>query len=182
MFGGLRGDSMGKRYVLAAVCAACFHAYPSTAPARFVKKWEYDDLLKEADLVVLAVAVRTEQADDKPPDHSWPLEFVAQNSTLKVRCALKGKAEGEHIKVFHFKFEEPKKGLEDRAIINGPNFVAFRTRPAPVKLGKDKQFFPAPEYLLFLKHMKDGRYEPVSGQIDPDRSVRQVSGPSGVEF
>jgi hypothetical protein len=174
---------MSKKLALAVVCAACFLPFPSAVQARLVKKWDYDDLLKEADLVVLAVAVRTEQADDKPPNHSWPLEFVAQNTTLKVRCALKGKAEGEHIKVFHFKFGEPKKGLEDRAlIIDGPNFVAFRTRPAPVKLGKDKQFFPAPEYLLFLKRMKDGRYELVSGQIDPDRSVRQVFLPPGVEY
>ena len=82
---------MGKRFALAVVCAAGFLLYPSDAQARIHLKWNYDQLLKEADLVVLAVAVRTEKADDTPPDHSWPRDLVAQNTTLKVRCALRGK-------------------------------------------------------------------------------------------
>jgi hypothetical protein len=32
----------------------------------------------------------------------------------------------------------------------------------------------SPEYLLFLKRGKDGRYEPVSGRIDPILSVREM--------
>jgi len=31
-----------------------------------------------------------------------------------------------------------------------------------------------PEYLLFLKERKDGRYEAVSGQIDPEFFVRTL--------
>ena len=31
-----------------------------------------------------------------------------------------------------------------------------------------------PEYMLFLKKRSDGRYEPVSGQYDPDDSVKLV--------
>ncbi|MBO0697773.1 MAG: hypothetical protein J2P46_05230 [Zavarzinella sp.] len=165
--------------IIGVALAACVLIYPSAAPARLVKKWSYDQLLKEADLVVLAVAVRTEQAEDTPPDHSWPLELVAQNTTFKVRGALKGKAEGEKIQVLHFKFGGPKKGFEASAgILDGPNLVAFRTEPVTMRAGKEVHVLP-PEYLLFLKRMKDGRYEPVSGRIDPAASVRQVSGPPG---
>jgi hypothetical protein len=168
---------MVKQSAFAVVCAACFLVYPSAAPGRIAEKWNYDRLLKEADLVVLAVAVRTEQADDTPPEHSWPREFVAQNTTLKVRCALKGKVEAEEIKVLHFRFGEFKKGFEGDDIFDGPNFVEFRTGRATVGAGKDKQILPPPEYLLFLKERKDGRYEPVNGQIDPADSIREVSRP-----
>jgi hypothetical protein len=34
-----------------------------------------------------------------------------------------------------------------------------------------------PGYLLFLKQGKDGRYEPVSGQIDAELSVKEVNSP-----
>lgn len=34
-----------------------------------------------------------------------------------------------------------------------------------------------PEYLLFLKRTADGRLEPVSGQIDPALSVREMHRP-----
>ena len=44
-----------------------------------------------------------------------------------------------------------------------------------VTVGKDHAVLPTPEYLLFLKRLKDGRYEPVSGRIDPAPSVREVS-------
>jgi hypothetical protein len=167
---------MGKRFAFALTCATCFFLYPSAAQARLVRKLTYDGLLKEADLVVIAVAVRTEQADDEPPNHSWPRELVAQNTTLKVRGTLKGKAEGENIKVLHFKFGEYKKGFERDAIFDGPQLVEFRT-PVIVGAGKDKRVRPGSEYLLFLKKMKDGRYEPVSGHIDPADSIREVSWP-----
>ena len=34
-----------------------------------------------------------------------------------------------------------------------------------------------PDYLLFLKKRDDGRYEPVTGQMDAAESVREVSRP-----
>jgi hypothetical protein len=176
---------MCKKSAFIAVCAACFVLYPSAAPARFVPKWTYDQLLDKADLVVLAVPVRTEPADDKPPTHSWPRELVPQNTTLKVRWALKGKAEGEQIKVLHFKFGEPKKGVDsERAgflseMTGSPRLVAFRTEPVTVKVGEKTRVLPAPEYLLFLKRREDGRYEPVSGRTDPALSIREVSMPPG---
>ncbi len=157
---------------------------PSPAPARLIDSWPYDKLLKEADLVVFATAVKTEAADDKPPEHSWAYEFTAQNTTFKVKHALKGKVEGEPIKVRHYKFGELKKGVDPKSldailIVDGPMLVAFRTGAVIVKAKGDEQntVLPTPEYLLFLKRLKDGRYEPLSGPIDPALSVKEVSAP-----
>ena len=92
-----------------------------------------------------------------------------------MRGTLKGKAEGEHIKVLHFKFGEVRKGFEGRGTYDGPQLVKFRPGPVTVGAGPSKRVVAKPEYLLFLKKMKDGRYEPVSGQIDPVDSIRMVS-------
>jgi hypothetical protein len=34
-----------------------------------------------------------------------------------------------------------------------------------------------PEYMLFLRLRKDGRFEPVSGEVDPVLSVRELHPP-----
>jgi hypothetical protein len=174
------GSRMWKRIAVVAVIAAGLVACPEPAPARFVEDWPYERLFKEADLIVFATALKTEAANDKPPEQNWPCEFAAQNTTFKVEHALKGKAQGEQIKVLHFKFGELKKGLDPNdfsngLIIDGPLLVAFRAGEVMVTVGKDHAVLPTPEYLLFLKRLKDGRYEPVSGLIDPAQSVREVS-------
>jgi hypothetical protein len=85
--------------------------------------------------------------------------------------------------VLHFKFGELKRGLRPRTsdviIENGPLLVAFRTGAVIVKAeGEERNtVLPTPEYLLFPKRMQDGRYEPVSGRIDPALSVKEVSAP-----
>src|SRR5262245_42686046 len=172
---------MVKMLAFAVVCSVWFLADPSAAQARLTRKWTYDQLLKEADLVVLAEAVRTEQAADEPPNDSWPRELVAQNATLKVRLTLKGKYEDEPSKVLHFKYGEPKNGIDAlraELLSDGPlHLITFRKEQITVGTGKDKQAFPAPEYLLFLKKTKDGRYAPVSGQSNPVPSIREVSKP-----
>jgi len=139
------------------ICSA-----PSSA--RIVESWPYDKLMKEADLVVVARPVKTELTADAAPENNWPLEMVGQDTTFEVKHAFQGKMDGTHIKVLHFKFGNVKKGLDPkhRGIPNGPNLVAFRLKEPP-------------EYLLFLKRLKDGRYEPLSGRIDPMYSVRLLA-------
>ena len=78
--------------------------------------------------------------------------------------------------MLHFKFGEFKKGFENDGIFDGPQLIEFRT-PVTMGAGKGKRVLPGSEYLLFLKKMKDGRYEPVSGHIDPADSIREVSKP-----
>lgn len=160
-----------KIRLLHAMVATGILMFPELAFARIIENWEYERLVQESDLIVIAVAGPTELVADEPPKHMWPLEFVGQNTTFKLKHTFKGKAVDQQIKVLHFRFgDKVKKGekaiIEPIQIVDGPLFVDFQKEP------------PA-EYLLFLKRLKDGRYEPVSGRIDPGLSVRKLSSGHG---
>ncbi len=142
----------------------------SVAEARLLESWSHKRLMKEADLVVIARAKSTADADDRLKDNPWEATFLGQTTTLEVKAVLKGKA-GDTIKVLHYKLED---GVQ---LINGPLLVTFRTKPLRVVTKEFKAELGAPEYLLFLKARKDGRYEPVSGRIDPALSVREMYQP-----
>ena len=54
---------------------------------------------------------------------------------------------------------------------------AFVPSPAPVVNGQaliDFQPNSGNQYLMFLKRLKDGRYEPMNGQTDPAFSLRAL--------
>jgi hypothetical protein len=140
--------------------------------ARIIAKWPYDRLFKEADLVVIASATSSEDCDDKTSDNPWKKEFVGLNTSFSVKTVLKGKCDGDKLTVLHFKLKD------DVKIVNGPLLVSFRTKGTEIVL-KDglKVGLGAPEYMLFLKATKDGRFEPVSGRTDPELSVREVHSP-----
>jgi hypothetical protein len=142
----------------------------SVAPAngRPIANWPYEQLLKEADLVVIASVKSTVATDDRLKDNPWKAEFLGLNTAFSVKGVLKGKTEGDSIKVLHYKLKE---GV---SIINGPLLVTFRSNSMLLE-GKSKRAeLGPPDYLLFLKLRKDGRYEPVTGQIDPQLSVREL--------
>ena len=76
---------------------------------------------------------------------------------------------------------------------DGPRLVAFLKEPLKIEIeqnvknrGKLHQRsqglrkISQPEYLLFLKKNKDGEYEPVSGQLDADFSVRALFPPGNI--
>src|SRR5262249_7767695 len=112
--------------------------------------------------------------------HPWPVKFVGQNSIFEVKHVLKGKLDDKKITVLHFRFGEPKKGIKPEKaeiIINGPLFVAFHTKALTAKVDGTKVNILRPEYMLLLKRLKDGRYEAVSGKIDPQQSVRELFEP-----
>ncbi len=170
------------RYAVPAVSAATLLLAVTAVPARIIDSWPYDKLFEKADLVVIAQPLKTEAADDKPPEHHWSYEFVGENTKLKVIHTLKGKVEGKEIQVLHFKFGKLKKGIDPDSldavvIIDGPSLVSFRTKAVLATVGEERVVLGAPEYLLFLKKMKDGRYEPLSGHIDPGQSIRELTDP-----
>lgn len=176
--GGLhKEDRTMPKWLLLFVVAGVV-ACPSAGEGRLLDNWPYDKLMKESDLVVFTRAVKTTDTRDEPPKHSWPNEFVGQDTTFSVAHTVKGKLTGDAVTVLHFKFGALKKGIRpgtaDELILDGPMLVSFRTKGATVTIDGRKQYMPAPEYLLFLKARKDGRYEPVSGPIDPQLSVREV--------
>ena len=127
-------------------------------------------------MVVIAEAEASVDSGDSPPENPWKADMVGVNTTFHVAAVLKGKVEGDKFRVFHYRLK-PGVLTED-----GPLLVSFRqhgininTREAEVALGR-------PDYLLFLRKRKDGRYEPVSGQVDPVLSVREMYSPLPAEL
>ena len=135
------------------------------ASARLIPHWPYDKLAREADLIVIAKAEASVDTSDILTNEPFKTELVGMETKLTVRAVLKGKFEGDALRLLHFRL----KGLMPS---NGPMLVTFQTpdqtRPKS-----------APEYLLFLKRRTDGRFETVTGQIDPILSVLQLERPGG---
>jgi hypothetical protein len=142
----------------------------SVASARRIENWPYERLFKEADLVVIAQATSTEGCQDVTTANPWQAELLGQNTTFKVRAVLKGKPPHNTIQVLHFRLKD---GLEFE---DGPLLIAFRQEGIRLELRDGVAELGVCEYLLFLKAGKDGRFEPVSGRIDPALSVREVHG------
>ncbi len=169
-----------RRIVPVSLLLACMSIAAETASARLTESWPYEKLFEKADFVVVATAVASENCSDEFTEHPWPLEFVGVNTTMQVKHVLKGKIDEKKITVLHFKFGGPKKGIkpEDADIIfDGPRFIGFRTKGVTIKVEGTDVHMPRPEYMLFLKRLKDGRYEAVSGKIDPQPSVREIFEP-----
>ncbi|WP_020470537.1 hypothetical protein [Zavarzinella formosa] len=153
--------------------------FASTASGRLIPGWPYERLFKEADLVVIAVPVSEKKTNDRfgePQEEHLQLKVEGVQTKFEVRHILKGKADGKHIKMLHFQFAKPEKN-EIVVIEDGPMFVAIRLKGLTVQENKDTLYLPPPEYLLFLRRQKDGRYEPVSGRYDPEFAVREVAKP-----
>lgn len=152
----------------------------SVALGRPIERYTYQRLFKEADLVVIAKAIESKQTADEL--FKGEKEYVGYNTEFEINHVLKGVARGETIKLLHFKYVEPGE-LQIR--INAPHLIDVRVGPKS-ETEPEEEFVSmsnseTPEYMLFLKRMLDGRYEPVSGQVDPVMSIRKVSAPPEVE-
>ena len=133
----------------------------SVAEARPARAWTYKELLSEADIV--AVVDASPPMDTENTDVFLGYPVVQILTTLTVHVVLKGDTKKESLEFVHYRY-----GKIDRAIINGAQFVHFLA---------EKTGCSRPKYLVFLKRRKDGRYEAVSGQIDPVDSVRLLEAP-----
>lgn len=162
---------MCLRYGLITLVLSLFVA---SAAARQIEAWSYDRLFKEADLIVIASAQGTVPSEDQAPDERWGPSLIGQHTTFAVLQTLKGQVNDGPLTVLHFK-------LKDGVVTQGgPLLVAFRTRGPTIEGGgsvKYKAILSTPQYLLFLKRSEGGRFEPVSGQIDPALSVKEIYAP-----
>jgi hypothetical protein len=155
---------------------------PGLCSARLIDNWPYARLYKEADMVVIGVARSNRDATESFIDERWPLKFVGQNTTFGVLQVLKGNRDTKKVVVLHFKFgkfHEKATKIEKkyRDIVDAPSFVSFATKPIKVTIAEEELANHKCEYLLFLKKRSDGRFEPVSGRIDPNLSIREMFPP-----
>ena len=151
-----------------------FALFVAAATARQIENWPYERLFKEADLVVIASAQGTVASDDKASDERWKASLIGQHTTFSVINTLKGQVDNGPITVLHFKLRD---GVMTQ---NGPLLVNFRTKGPTIEGGgsvKYKAVLSTPQYLLFLKRTHGGRFEAVSGQIDPVLSVKEIYAP-----
>lgn len=143
--------------------------------AREIEPWSYERLFKAADLVVIARAMETKDSTDTTSDNPWKTEMLGLDTTLHVRVVVKGAMKGNSVTVLHFRLKD------DKPIPDGPLLVSFKRGPIKVQLsdleGDMSESTVVPEYLLFLRSRKDGRYEPVAGRVDPELSVRELYPP-----
>ena len=174
---------MNFRIFITAIAASL--SVTAISSARKIEIWPYEKLLKEADLVVIARAVSKVATDDRWDADVFDSDgFTGVETTFELATVLKGKS-ANSFKVLHFQYRNPSRPFED-----GPGLVSFLTEPLSVGIRrsgeteeegpktleptKSKSLKPAPEYLLFLKRRADGLFEAVSGQIDPNSSVRTL--------
>jgi hypothetical protein len=143
------------------------------AAARAIETWSYERLFKEADLAVIASARETVDAPDvEARDQRHRPILAAQRTTFAVHAVLRGDAGDGPITVLHFRLKD-ERGL----MRNGPMLVRFRTAPPVVEGRGFRAELGTPQYLLFLKRSADGLLEPVSGQFDPQLSVKEIYAP-----
>jgi hypothetical protein len=141
------------------------------ADARGLESWPYKRLFKEADAVVIGRPVSVADSGETTTDNPWKVPFVGVNTTFAVQTVLKGEAGGDKLQLLHYRLK-PGVLIED-----GPLLVSFRRHGMTITTNKAQIGLARPEYLLFLKKRKDGRYEPLSGATDPALSVREMYKP-----
>jgi hypothetical protein len=140
--------------------------------ARRIERWSYDELFKESDLIVVATPLSSHSSKETTSDNIWNEKMLGVNTTFRVSSVNKGSISEHQLTVLHYKLANAVK------IDDGPLLVSFRLKSLELKTVEGKKIsFGKPEYLLFLKKRPDDRYEPVSGQIDPLLSVRELIHP-----
>ena len=158
----------------------------STASARIVPFWSYEQLLKESELVLIVKVLSNRDAtkEDTVLPPSDPFDRRTQTAVvtkMRVLAVLKGKYENEEFELNHFRMDDKKlraEGIE--TIGNGPSFVNFETGRKKVQ-GKGWSANTGIEYMIFLKKNRIGQYVCVTGQTDPEYSVRQIHLPLPVD-
>jgi hypothetical protein len=177
--------------VICAVLLIC-----NSAVARAVHPWTIEELNSEADVVVITTVVSTEPFDElleidrRHPksqqrdgglsifDNGWR-DLDGQLTTFALKTVLKGTVEGESLQLVHYKVDDGAPGkYQNRALVAEFRKEEYRADKAS-QPGVPKQRVPTgrkQSYLLFLKLRKDGKFEPVSGQIDSAFSVMELRG------
>jgi hypothetical protein len=154
------------------IVATVHYVATSTIFARPVRRWTQQELIDEADIVVIATASESKKTENS--DGFMPNELQQFESELLVRSifkgkdvdpALKEKGGKKVIKFVHFRYREDLKTSVD----NGPGFAVLGTAKVVGRIPSALPF-----YLLYLRKRKDGRYEPVTGNNDPQNSISRI--------
>lgn len=127
--------------------------------ARPVKIWKPAELLKEADLVIIATPQATTDVKNQDLTGAKYHTRVSVETELEVQAVVKGAWKEKSLPVRHQRFYGIAGSDDERAgrTINGPRFLEFD------RVQKHT-------FLIYLKLTSEGTYEPLTGLTDPGNS------------
>ena len=130
------------------------------ANARLARSFSFDELRSNADLVVIATPITIKEIAERAPlpdimQGNEPVMGSGIETTFNILAILKGDTKLKNFVLHHYSVTGPQ--------LNGPGLVSFN--PSQKKT-----------FLLFLKRSPDGRYVAVSGQTDPNISIKAITG------
>jgi len=130
--------------------------------------WPYDRLSSESDLVVVAVPVSSEDTGELLFSPLWQMDFVGVNTKVEVRGVVDGRFRAKELTIFHLRMPDGK------TLVNGPLMLELHRTALTMRTAGHEKGQGAPEYLLYLKKRKDGRYEPASGPLSGGHAAREL--------
>jgi len=160
---------------LLALSIACLSFAGNGTTTRLREFWPISLSFAKADVVMIvkATATRDAKQGEAIPPKGQERYLSGVVTSFKVEQLIKGEEKRNCIELVHF-----KNTPVGATVGNGPCLVNFKIyKPLVINgtivitSGNEE-----PVYMLFLKKRSDGRFEPVSGQIDPDDSVKLVQG------
>jgi hypothetical protein len=161
--------------IVASVWLAGITIPRQSAYARPVRSYTYAQLVSKSDAVVIAFARSTEQEMDYELDkelRGFEKYVECVKTSFQIDAVLKGDIKAENLSLLHYRFKQVTNPIR-----NWPGLVRFETQGLVYgkELGTGKLLrASAPKYLLFLKATADGKFVPVTGQLDPNDSVNRL--------
>jgi hypothetical protein len=127
--------------------------------------WSMQDLHAKADLVVVAEFVKTTDTGRKVAHPGLKPGFPMVEMQSEFRVALVMKGDVTPVALMHYRhdmdqwrLDHPQEpGKPPQGVVNAGSALSFSA-------GRE-------QYLMFLKRLPDGRYEPLSGHVFPTDSV-----------
>jgi len=132
---------------------------PISLSARPVDILSHEEMHKKADLVIIGNVISTQDQTNYSFETSKKDSWIPVYTKFKVLSILKGKLDNNVITFLHYRYYNKKM---ETVIIDGPCFIRFDPNQSD-------------EFLLYLMKEPEGNvYSPVSGQMDPDISLRKL--------
>ncbi len=172
---------MKKLYLVASIVSAlalsgCSTVTSDRADLTAAKQFapsDADKLVDKSALVVIGTAKSWRQTDDTRifGKDSCRTRCAGVETTFGVDCVIRGHYRKEELTLFHYMVAPEA----SQHCMFCPHLVVFKTPDRLPEVG-GFQMRPVPQYLLFLKQDKHGRFVPVSDQTYPGDSVSEVWG------
>jgi hypothetical protein len=131
------------------------------AQARLMRSWTYQELFDQADLVVIAKPVATQDTSEQAvlPNIAPDVHVIGLSTDFDIAVVMKGDKSMKKFILHHYRLANSKELMD-----NGPSLASFDLKAYS-------------RSLLFLHRESDGRYSPVSGQTDPASfSILKIDG------